>query len=61
MSTYSIPDLMRLWRKGELTAEQAIGHILQHLEEWYRWRMELEKSGFGRARPADPPATKPPA
>ena len=43
MSTYSIPDLMRLWRKGELTAEQAVGYLLQHWEEWLHWRTEVEK------------------
>lgn len=30
-STYSLPDLLRKWAKSELTVEQAIGHILQHL------------------------------
>ena len=30
MSTYTIPGLIKLWAKGELTAEQAVGHLLQN-------------------------------
>lgn len=55
MSTYSIPELMRLWRKGDLTAEQAVGYILQHLEEWFQWRTELEK----QLRQPNQPPSKP--
>jgi hypothetical protein len=43
MSTPPIPELMRLWRKGELTTEQAAGYVLQHLEEWLRWRTDVER------------------
>ena len=31
MSTYSWTDLLSRWAKGQLTLDQAIGHILQHL------------------------------
>ena len=31
MSTYPIDELLRLWKLGELTAEQAVGHLLQHV------------------------------
>lgn len=31
MSTYSLEKLLQLWRREELTVEQAIGHLLQHL------------------------------
>lgn len=31
MSTYSITTLLRLWKQNELTAEQAVGHVIQHL------------------------------
>lgn len=31
MSTHSIPELLSLWTKGDLTAEQAVGHLLQNL------------------------------
>jgi hypothetical protein len=30
-STYSLPELLRKWAQGDLTTEQAVGHILQHL------------------------------
>ena len=30
-STYPPERLLDLWSRGELTTEQAIGHILQHL------------------------------
>ena len=31
MATYSLIDLLSRWAKGQLTLDQAIGHILQHL------------------------------
>jgi len=31
MSTYPIEKLLQLWRREELTVEQIIGHLLQHL------------------------------
>lgn len=31
MSTYSLEKLLHLWRREELTVEQAVGHLLQHL------------------------------
>jgi hypothetical protein len=30
-STYSLPDLLHKWAQGQLTAEQAIGHLIQHV------------------------------
>jgi hypothetical protein len=30
MSTYSLAELLRRWAQGELSAEQAIGQLLQH-------------------------------
>ncbi|HMN31577.1 MAG TPA: hypothetical protein PKE45_25735 [Caldilineaceae bacterium] len=55
MSTYSITELMQRWRKGELTAEQAVGYLLQNLEEWFHWRTNVEK----RLRQLEQPSTKP--
>lgn len=43
MSTYSIPELMQLWRRGDLTAEQAVGYILQNLVPWHERLIDLEK------------------
>lgn len=31
MSTYPLEKLLQLWRREELTVEQMIGHLLQHL------------------------------
>jgi hypothetical protein len=31
MTTYSLEELLNRWARGELTPEQALGHILQHL------------------------------
>lgn len=30
MSTYPLEKLLHLWRTEQMTAEQAIGHLLQH-------------------------------
>ena len=32
MSTYPLSELLHRWSLGELTAEQAIGHLMQHLQ-----------------------------
>lgn len=32
-STYPLPDLALRWKRNELTAEQMLGHLLQHLAE----------------------------
>ncbi|MEZ4862203.1 MAG: hypothetical protein R3C14_12880 [Caldilineaceae bacterium] len=31
MSTYPLEKLLQLWRREELTVEQMVGHLLQHL------------------------------
>lgn len=36
MSHYSIDDLIARWKKEELTIEQVIGQMLQHLREQER-------------------------
>jgi hypothetical protein len=43
MSTYPIPDLLQRWARGELTAEQALGHTLQHLRDLSARVAELER------------------
>ena len=35
-STYPLDKLLVLWRRGDLTADQMVGHLLQH-------HIELEK------------------
>ncbi|HMN31211.1 MAG TPA: hypothetical protein PKE45_23870 [Caldilineaceae bacterium] len=51
MSTYPLPELLSLWAKGELTAEQAVGHLVQNqlalsqrLAEVERRLRQLEES-----------------
>ena len=55
MSTYPIPELLQRWRKGELTTEQAVGHILQNFLDQFQWRTEVEK----RLRQLEEVAAKP--
>jgi hypothetical protein len=43
MSTYPVPDLLHRWAVGHLTAEQAIGHLLQHLLTLTHQVAELER------------------
>jgi len=43
MSTYSAPELLRLWARHEVTAEQAIGHLLQNLLAVTQALADLEK------------------
>jgi hypothetical protein len=43
MSTHSIPELLQLWPKGELTVEQAVGHLLQNLLTLFQWHTEVER------------------
>ena len=31
MSTYDLDDLLRRWERGDLTAEQALGYLLQNV------------------------------
>lgn len=43
MSTYSLPELLKKWDRGELSLEQAIGHVLQHLLGVSKQLSELDK------------------
>ena len=43
MSTYPAPDLLRLWVLNEVTPEQTIGHLLQHLVALTQRLADLEK------------------
>ena len=31
MSTYALPDLWQYWTRGDMSTEQAVGHLLQNL------------------------------
>jgi hypothetical protein len=57
MSTYNPSELLSKWSRGELTLEQAIGHLLQHLLAFAQRLLEIEK----RLRQLEQPPAKPPA
>ncbi len=42
MSAYKLDEVIRLWRAGKLTVEQAIGQILQLVQERDKRLQELE-------------------
>lgn len=46
MSTYPVEELLRKWTQGALTAEQAIGHILQHLKLLYEQQKQAARGGL---------------
>lgn len=50
MGAYSLEEIMKRWRKGELTADQAIGQILQLLQTVSQRVGSLERrlEGLGR-------------
>jgi hypothetical protein len=43
MSTYTIPELWQKWKLGELTAEQALGYLLQNMPALLQRQTEMEK------------------
>ena len=43
MSTYSIDELLHLWKVGRLTPEQTIGHLLQHIAALSKQAAEQER------------------
>ena len=60
MSTYSLSELLHKWSRGELSAEQAIGQLIQHALLADQRLSEVEKTGAVRARPLEqPPPAKP--
>ena len=50
MSTYSFVELLQKWKLDELTAEQAMGYVLQQLAGWEQRQLALEK----RLPPVEP-------
>ncbi|MEZ4865534.1 MAG: hypothetical protein R3C14_29760 [Caldilineaceae bacterium] len=43
MSTYPIEQLLKLWKQGQLTVEQVIGHLLQQVVALEKRLQELEQ------------------
>ncbi len=44
MSTYDAETLLERWKKGELTAEMAVGHLIQRLLDHEARLQALEKA-----------------
>lgn len=62
MSTYTLEALLRQWMNEELTPDQAIGHILQHLILMHQAQLPIEHtlSIAAAGSPIAPPPTPPP-
>ncbi len=43
MNTYSAEQLLAIWKQENMTAEQAVGHLLQHLTMVYERLRKLER------------------
>lgn len=43
MSTYTTEELLNLWARGEITVEQSIGQLMQHLSTLYGRLVFLER------------------
>ena len=43
MSTYSVVELLQKWKLGELTAEQALGYLLQNMSALVQRLTDAEK------------------
>jgi hypothetical protein len=46
VSTYSVEQLLTIWKQDNMTAEQAVGHLLQHLALVYERLRTLEKREY---------------
>ncbi|MFN8491548.1 MAG: hypothetical protein U0350_28380 [Caldilineaceae bacterium] len=55
MSTYRPSELLQQWTQGNLTTEQAIGHVLQNLLMLAQHLTELEKRLRQLEQPPLPP------
>jgi hypothetical protein len=51
MSTYSVEQLLKVWKQEDMTAEQAVGHLLQHLALVYERLRALERGERGSVKP----------
>ena len=60
MATYTLPEVRHKWSKGELTLEQLIGHLLQHLLAFEPRLSEVEKR-LRQLEQTRPETGKPPA
>ena len=56
MSTYTLPELLQKWARNELSLEQAVGHVLQHLLGIGQRMNEIEKRLRQLEQPPKPQA-----
>ena len=59
MSVYSLETVLKKWKHGELTADQAIGQILQHLHGLADRIGKIERRQQGYERPPSKPPRTP--
>jgi len=57
-STYPLPKLLTLWKQGELTADQMVGHLFQHQLDQEQRIHHLEKTLLVTPRTAVDPTRK---
>jgi hypothetical protein len=55
-STYPLPKLLTLWKQGELTEAQMVGHLLQHQLDQEQRILHLEKAVVATSRTDVDPA-----
>lgn len=48
-STYPLDQLLQRWRRAELTADQMIGHLLQHVTAQDKRLRRVEMQSLGEA------------
>ncbi|MCP4427000.1 MAG: hypothetical protein GY803_21120 [Chloroflexi bacterium] len=56
MGTYSLDEIMKRWQMGKITAEQAIGQILQLIQNLSQRVGQLEKRADRQRRDNGPNA-----
>lgn len=43
MSAYPLDELLRKWTQGDMSTEQAVGHIIQHLKRLDEGQSDLDR------------------
>jgi hypothetical protein len=54
LSTYTLPELLHKWKQGQLTSEQMVGYLLQHMVAFATQHADFEK----RLRQLEQPSLK---
>jgi hypothetical protein len=59
MGMHTLDDLMRKWQREEVTAEQMVGQLLQHIGVLYERLRLVEKAYNAERRVQEQPAGQP--